>query len=337
MIIIFILNGLIMCIATYYLLNFYIIFAKKMNISSIPNERSSHTLILPRGAGIVFGIIFLLFTLPSMLYFNSELSLYSPLLFCGFTSIALGFFDDLYDMNSILKLFMQFIILSFMVYLSYPINFNNYYEIILYIFVVISFVWFVNSINFVDGIDGIISSLSLIISLSMVFIIFQNNNFLPLSNIIILFALNNLIFLFYNWSPAKVFMGDSGSLFIGTIFCFFIIYSVSMLNIDLILWIIMFSYILIDTSVTLIFRLFKHEPIFKAHKSHAYQNLAKFLNSHSKTTIYISLYHIFWLLPLMLLTFSFIEYKFIFFIISIVPTLLLVIIYGPMYKFFLKN
>ena len=164
-----------MCITTYYLLNFYIIFAKKMNISSIPNERSSHELILPRGAGIVFGIVFLIFTLPSIIYFKSELSFYLPFLFCGFTSLALGFFDDSYDMNSIVKLFMQFIIISFMFYFAYRINFNNYDEVILYILLVTSFVWFLNSVNFVDGIDGIISSLSLIISLSMVFIIFMNN------------------------------------------------------------------------------------------------------------------------------------------------------------------
>ena len=125
-----------------------------------------------------------------------------------------------------------------------------------------------------DGMDGLVAS-----NMFLLFLNYSlNNNFDLISIPIVLF-----VFLFYNWSPAKLFMGDSGSTFLGLIL-FYITFSKNDFNSSLIL-LLTASPLLMDSFICIFRRLKNNENIFSPHKKHLYQRLHQNGMSHSKVSI----------------------------------------------------
>ena len=140
-----------------------------------------------------------------------------------------------------------------------------------------------------------------------------------------------IVFLKFNWSPAKIFMGDAGSLFVGINLIIFIIISIKSLLISPIVMLIIFSYCLIDGYGTVLIRLFFKKQWKKRHRSHPYQNFAM-TNNHSSISKYVIIFHFFWLLPLSLLANEFKSFQFVVLIISIIPSLIFLKKFGPRYS-----
>ena len=92
-------------------------------------------------------------------------------------------------------------------------------------------------------------------------------------------------------------MGDSGSIFLGYIFGSFMLITVIENEVSIYTWIIIFGYFFADTTVTLITRLILVKKWYVAHRSHAYQNLARIKRSHSKVTLGVIAYNVLWLFP----------------------------------------
>ena len=132
----------------------------------------------------------------------------------------------------------------------------------------------INLINFMDGIDGLVcSNLIIILLLSYSF---QSHNY-----IVAVFPL--LIFLFWNWNPAKIFMGDTGSTFLGGIL---ILLLFDNFQIEKFLFICCISSpLLIDSGLTILLRLFNKENIFLPHRKHLYQRLNLAGLKHSSITL----------------------------------------------------
>ena len=105
-------------------------------------------------------------------------------------------------------------------------------------------------------------------------------------------------FLALNWAPAKIFMGDAGSYFLGFIIAFFALATVALGWLSLWQWLILGALFLTDATVTLARRLRLREKLFEAHRRHAYQRLSRRWKSHRKATgLYIAI-NVIWLLPL---------------------------------------
>ena len=100
----------------------------------------------------------------------------------------------------------------------------------------------------------------------------------------------------FNWPPASIFMGDSGSIFLGYLFG---LYSITIIKdeISLWTWLVIFGYFFADTTVTQIARIILVKNFLKPHRSHAYQNLARITGSHLKVTGWVTFYHIFGCCP----------------------------------------
>lgn len=213
-----ILYCLFLFIITYFLVKKFITLAPKLSLVDIPNERSSHRKVTPRGAGLVFGFVYivglLLFDVsnfPEMKYtFLAILIIY----ICGLV-------DDLYTISSKQK-FIFIIIASVIVYFDgYQItNIGTFFNISINLgyfalpFTIFAIVGFTNALNLSDGLDGLAASISSII-LSAIFIIgfvYDDHMLMTWSALLISVVLG---FLILNWNPAKVFMGDSGSLLLG--------------------------------------------------------------------------------------------------------------------------
>jgi Fuc2NAc and GlcNAc transferase len=136
----------------------------------------------------------------------------------------------------------------------------------------------------------------------------------------------------FNFPAAKLFMGDAGSIFLGFIYGSTVL--VILFNNYLSIWTVVsiFSYMLADTLSTNIIRLLTIKKWYGVHRSHAYQNLARVLNNHTKVTSGIMLYNVFYILPLTLFTVWFPNFSVYFTIAAFLPAIIFSIKYGPLYS-----
>lgn len=245
----------------------------KKNFLDLPNDRSSHVKPIPRGGGIVFVICGCFFSLLNGMWF--------PLI-CIPLSIGC-LYDDFKGLNPIFRFIMQaitsfFLILNSSIYNTYIQTLPPIIEIFIVFLLVICGTAIMNFLNFMDGIDGILSSCMIVV------LSFFAIKFLPP-----LWPLVGAIigFLYFNWHPAKIFMGDSGSIFIGAVFFGCILQTATSINDFSIIFIA--SPLLFDAFSCLIRRFYIGENIFKPHKLHLYQRLSQSSFSHQRVTfIYMS-------------------------------------------------
>src|SRR5690606_12287364 len=167
-----------------------------------------------------------------------------------------------------------------------------------HIFAVIYLVWLLNLYNFMDGIDGIAGIEASTVCLGGVILSLVNSGVFTDQLPVLSLLMAALGFLIWNFPPAKIFMGDAGSGFIGLLIGLF---SISAAHLDQSLfwgWVILLGVFIVDATVTLLRRAFAGFAVYEAHRSHAYQYLSRKLASHSLVTISIGLINIIWLFPM---------------------------------------
>ncbi len=122
---------------------------------------------------------------------------------------------------------------------------------------------------------------------------------------------SSLGFLVWNWPPARIFLGDVGSGFLGIVIGFLAVFSVSSGQLPLWSWLILSAVFLVDATVTLLRRVIRRERWYEAHRSHAYQHLSRRFKSHLKVVWAVCAVNIFWLFPLALIAAFFPGYTFL--------------------------
>jgi len=265
---------IILLIITYFSISKFIDLAPKFGLIDIPNHRSSHHIHTPRGAGIVFGLIFLL----AIFIFDIE-----HLNEMKFTLLSIviiyicGFLDDLYTLSSSKKLIL-IIIASIIAYFSgfqldyigtfigYDLNLG-YLSIFGTIFVIVALT---NSINLSDGLDGLAGSLSIIILTSLFIIGYIHDDHILIVWPAILISIL-VAFLLLNWHPAKVFMGDSGSLLLGFVISLLSIHAIEFINPLSILFLAAVP--VLDTLIVFRRRIQRGKSPFTADKNHLHHIL----------------------------------------------------------------
>ncbi len=275
----------------------------KKKILDKPNLRSSHSTAIPIGAGVVIIFIILLYI---FLFTSINFFIYSSFDFSNlllFISVlTLGYISWRDDLNSTSRFFR---IIFHIIAAGIGVNclsepgivfqgiFPNFIDIIL---TIILWVWIINLTNFMDGIDGItsIEGISIFFGSLIIFLLigetleFNNSSFITTFLIIITCAL--IGFLFWNWYPAKIFLGDVGSIPIGFLIGW-IIFELAIIE----LWhvsLLLPMYYFFDSTLTLLNRMFRREKIFDAHRKHFYQKVTN-IYQHSKIVIYISILNTF--------------------------------------------
>ena len=236
-----------------------------------PIQRSSHVGEIPTSAGIIFILIHVIYVLLNK---NYLLLIFVPI---G----VLGFLDDIFNIKQIYRLFFQSISVFLISFLFFNFNFFSNSQLpngIMFLIYLFMGLTLINFINFMDGMDGLVSSNMFLILLNYSLI----NNYDLIAIPIVL-----LVFIFYNWYPAKIFMGDSGSTFLGLIL-FYITFSKNDFNSSLIL-ILTASPLLMDSFTCILRRLKNNENIFSPHKKHLYQRLHQKGMKHSKVSIIYAL------------------------------------------------
>ena len=137
-------------------------------------------------------------------------------------------------------------------------------------------------------------------------------------------------FMIFNWPPASIFMGDSGSVFLGYIFGALILFTVKSGDISIWTWLIVFGYFFADTTVTQLMRIILVKKWYLPHRSHAYQNLARITGSHIKVTGGVVLYNVVWILPLTIWSVLKPEMALFAAFLAIAPSLVFAFKYGPL-------
>ena len=257
-----------------------------LGLADIPNERSSHSKITPRGAGIGFGLAFFLSTI--MLEFSFFLQHWIVFLSI-FMVFLIGILDDHKDATPKAKFYVIFIA-TFLLYLN-DITINSLgiflgFDLNLWYFALpftmFALAGFTNGLNLIDGLDGLAGSITIIILSTFLYIGYINDDelIINLSSFTITVV---CAFLIFNWNPAKIFMGDSGSLFLG-----FIISIVAVLSLKYIHPISVFyltALPIVDTLVVMIRRIKKGISPFSPDKTHIHHVLLGFFSKKVKTTV----------------------------------------------------
>ena len=235
----------------------------KKKIFDIPNKRSSHTKPTPKGGGwiivcCILGIIFILDPYDKIPATITILSL-----------AILSWLNDLKNINAFVRLFFQIFSISLYFFYFYFSGFYNPDQLIHIFLFIIIFTWFINIFNFMDGIDGISSVMSISIFLGIIIAhLLNQSDYFPIFEILIIFSC--FAFLLWNWNPAKIFLGDVGSIILGFV-CALSLYWL-LLEENTWHWVISLPmYYMLDTSITIIQRLIKNKKIWLAHKEHYYQ------------------------------------------------------------------
>lgn len=307
-------------------------FFKRWKIVDIPNERSSHSSIVPRGGGVAFvitflgSLIFLLFT------HVIDKPFFLSLFISGFILATVGFVDDCIGLKASWRALAQFIsavlaliFLDFFITSDMVNGINLLLFIARFVFIVTGTVWLTNLYNFMDGIDGLAGCQGLFFSIGLI-LLSKTSECHELFWIGLSLFAPILSFLVFNWSPAKIFMGDVGSSFLGGSFAILIIWAHQSKCISIWPLIILLSIFIVDATITLIIRFFTGQKWLSAHRNHAYQKLSRKFKSHSKVTILFMTINVLWILPLAIFANIWVNLGIIFFIIAILPLIAFVLI-----------
>ena len=173
-------------------------------------------------------------------------------------------------------------------------------------------VWWINLYNFMDGIDGLAVAQALFMLVAALFIKYMESGMdadsgldrflgapVPAACVVLIAAL--AAFLVVNWAPAKIFLGDIGSLFLGFYIFAIAAHDVTYGDMSLWTWLILGALFLVDATVTLLRRWLTGQRVTAAHRSHLYQRLSRRWGRHWAVALVYSLINVIWIFPLALL------------------------------------
>ncbi|OGT36808.1 MAG: hypothetical protein A3F12_00825 [Gammaproteobacteria bacterium RIFCSPHIGHO2_12_FULL_38_14] len=273
-------------------------YALKKAILDIPNDRSSHKQPTPRGGGLVFFGIFMITALYLWRLGNIDTALFLSLL-GGLPIAIIGYVDDIHPVSNRYRIVVHFFSAvwgcAWLGFVAHPT----------FIIMVLITVWFVNLYNFMDGIDGLAASETIFVGMVAGLILMARD----INGVgLLCFALASSVlgFLVYNWEPAKLFMGDIGSGFLGYVLAILMWKSASFGVLPVLFWWILLGVFLTDATFTLLYRIRNKEKWYMAHRKHIYQRMVQKGLSHKRVTQFTFFVNILILLPVSLL---FIESK----------------------------
>ena len=266
--------------------------AIKIGAVDKPNERKVHTKIMPRMGGLAIYLSFF-----AVLFLSHEMTMQHIGLLTGGTVLVLvGIIDDKTDMPAKIKLLGQIfaacIVVAAGVRVEFMTNFILGGVFPLYIFSVpFTVLWIVaitNAVNLIDGLDGLAAGTSIIAAATMAISGYATGQTEMASMALILIGAS-LGFLKYNFHPAKIFMGDTGSMFLGYNLSVLAImgFTKSFTVLSLVTPILVLAIPILDTLFAIIRRKMNNKPIFKPDKNHLHHCLLNYGFSHRNTVLII--------------------------------------------------
>jgi len=258
-------------LASVVFIYFVMKFAKGLKLLDIPNGRSAHNAPKPRGAGIgIFLAVMSAYLIFKYDFFVENIGFFVAL----FVVFAAGVWDDIMGVSPkvkflfiILAVVLLFVknnlgIFSLGIWFGEEIKLSYFAAMLFTVFAVVGFT---NALNLIDGLDGLAGGISLVIfSTFLYFGITYKDQFIM--NISLFMITSIVAFLLFNWHPAKIFLGDSGSLVLGFV--------ISVLSIELIKYVSITTVLflgaipLFDTILVMTRRIQNKKSPFHPDKTH---------------------------------------------------------------------
>ncbi len=268
-------------------------YALRREMLDVPNSRSSHSVATPRGGG---GAIVVVSTVVLSWWWStgSPAALPPAVLAGGLLVAAVGFADDHRHVPPSLRLTMHFLAAGLAVFsLGAPA-----WGVQVAVLMVVAIVWLINLTNFMDGIDGIAGAQMLTVcgSGAVLSAVVLPGTALWLEPAVLASATAG--FLAWNWPPARIFLGDVGSGYLGFVMAVFSLRALATAPALGWSWLILSGVFIADATLTLLRRAMRCERVVEAHRSHAYQHLAVAWHAHQPVTLAIMGINVLWLAPL---------------------------------------
>lgn len=278
-------------------------YALARNLIDIPNQRSSHTAPTPRGGGVAIVVSFLVAL--TFLFLTDVVTLPTYLGIGGACSVIalIGFLDDHGHIAARWRLIGHFCAAALGLYFlgglppitiaGWAVDLGVAGNILAAFFLV----WMLNLYNFMDGIDGLasIEAVTTCFGGAVIYYLVGTHDNILLTSVLGAAVLG---FLVWNFPPARIFMGDAGSGFLGIVLGFFTLQAATILPELLWSWLILLGVFIVDATVTLLRRLLRGEKVYEAHRSHAYQYASRQFGKHLPVTLAVLGINVLWLLPI---------------------------------------
>ncbi|MDR6236108.1 Fuc2NAc and GlcNAc transferase [Pseudomonas psychrotolerans] len=273
-----------------------------------PNARSSHQVPTPRGGGLAFVVVFLLGCLALQELGLLGASACGVLVGAGLLVAILGFVDDHRHVGAGWRLLGHFVaaLVALLGLGGYGVlstvlaGMTGLPAWLVLLVGALYLVWLLNLYNFMDGIDGIAAIEALTACLGMA-LIYAFVGLTALLGAPLLLAAAVGGFLLWNFPPARIFMGDVGSGFLGLILGILSLQA-AMVQLSLFwAWLILLAVFVVDATWTLLRRLSRGKKPYEAHRTHAYQWASRRHGAHRPVTLAVLLINTCWLLPIALL------------------------------------
>ncbi|MDN6859502.1 glycosyltransferase family 4 protein [Pseudomonas sp. CAN2814] len=277
-------------------------YALARSIMDIPNARSSHQIPTPRGGGVAIVLGFLIFLPVAGILGAIDSRSLLALLPAGTLVAAIGFLDDHRHIPARWRLLGHFVAAGWLLYwlgglpaLPVPwgvLDLGLFGDLLALVFLV----WLLNLYNFMDGIDGI-AGLEAISVCAGAALCCWLSGMAQLAWLPLILGMASAGFLIWNFPPARIFMGDAGSGFLGLMLGGLALQAGAVAPQLIWSWLILLGVFVVDASFTLIHRLLRGERVYEAHRSHAYQRASRRYGSHLKVSLAVTAINLLWLLP----------------------------------------
>ncbi len=271
-------------------------------VLDLPNVRSSHVVATPRGGGLSIAVAVSIALTGLALGGTIQPKLLWALMGGGVAVALVGFADDHRPVPAWVRLLVHLGAAVWAVlWLGAPaaIALHNHAVQLGWsgaVLAVASVTWVLNLFNFMDGIDGIAASEAVFVTGAAMPLMGLCGVTGDVSATCLMIAAACLGFLLWNWPPAKIFMGDVGSGYVGFVIAALALAAAHQSTVAVWVWLILGGVFFVDATVTLIRRLVRGERVHEAHRSHAYQWLARRWG-HRRVTLAVCLVNVIWLLP----------------------------------------
>ncbi len=278
-------------------------YALARSLMDIPNGRSSHSVATPRGGGVAIVLAFLI-ALPVLAWVGvMPGAVFWALFSAGAVVAIVGFLDDHGHIAARWRLLAHFSA-SFWILLCLggapaislfggEVNLGWLGHILAAFYLV----WMLNLYNFMDGIDGIASVEAIFVCLGAC-LVYELGGYEGLVWAPLCLAMAVAGFLYWNFPPARIFMGDAGSGFLGIMLGGLSLHAAWHAPHLLWVWLILLGVFIVDATFTLVRRLLRGDKVYEAHRSHAYQFASRQVGRHLPVTLAVLGINVVWLLPI---------------------------------------
>lgn len=278
----------------------YLALARRLRIVDTPSERSSHVRPTPHGGGAPLLLAFVIgLAIAAQLYGPWQQG-YVMLAVLGLMLMLLGVVDDLRNLSVALRfaLYSLCCLLAAVVLLQPVAAQQPFGGALLTLLAVFAMLWMLNLYNFMDGIDGI-AALQCILacgSTALLSLLSGADPAYPL--FCLLLGAAHTGFLLWNWPPARLFMGDAGSVPTGFLLAGLALLGWVQGQLNPLCWLVLLAVFITDASWTLLWRVLTGQPFTRPHRLHAYQRLSRHWGSHLLVDMLLVASNALWLFPL---------------------------------------